>query len=147
MIAAEAVLRAVHGVLAADDALAGLLGGPRVHEHVPARARPPYLSLAVAVQRDWSTATEGGAEVEIEVTSWVEASRLAPLAAIQARVAAAVAFETLTRAEHAPGHAPGDAPGFSLVNVEPLTTTIERRPADELLVGRQRFRIVCEPQE
>ena len=139
MIAAGAVLRAVHGALATDDALLALLGGPHVHEHVPARARPPYLSLALVEQRDWSTATEGGAEVEIEITGWVEASRLAPLGAIQARVAEIVAFPRLAASPALSGHA--------LVNVEPLITTIERRPADELLVGRQRLRIVCEPKE
>lgn len=133
MIAAQAVLRAVHAALVADAELVALLGGARVHEFVPARARPPYISLAIVAVRDWSTATEGGAEVEMSVTTWSEASRLDPLAAIQARVAAAVAFERLAVAEHA------------LVNLTALDTTIERRPADDLLVARQAFRIVCEP--
>ena len=133
MIAAQAVSRAVHAALAADAELVALLGGPHVHEFIPARARLPYVSLAIVAVRDWSTATEGGAEVEITATTWSEASRLDPLAAIQARVAAGVTFERLT------------VPGHALVNVHPLAATIERRPADGLLVGRQPFRIVCEP--
>ena len=135
MSPAQCVLRAAHAALAADAALIALLGGDHIHEHVPARARPPYLALAVPVIRDWSTATEDGAEVELIVTTYCETTRFWDLGAIQERVAAALTFEAVTVADHA------------LVNLTPLQATTERRPRDELLVGTQGFRFVIEPQE
>lgn len=139
-LAPHAVLRAAHAALTADAALLDLLGGAHVFEHIPARARPPYLALAVPVARDWSTATEEGAQVELTVTTYCEASVLSRLAAIQARVAAALAFGNAALAD-----ALADG-GHALVNLVPLDTTTERRPADELLVGVQRLTLVTEPE-
>ena len=130
-----AILRAVHAALTADAQLTALLGGPHVFEHVPARARPPYVSLAVPVLRDWSTATEGGTEAEVTATAWSEETSAAPAAAIRARIAAALAFGRLA------------VPGHAVVNVEPLPAALERRPADGLVVAVQRVRIVIEPEE
>lgn len=128
------ILAGAHAALTADAALLALLGGPHVHEHIPARARPPYLVLAVPVLRDWSTATETGAEAEMDVTTYDDASSVARLADIQARVGTALAFGNLA------------VPGHAVVNVEALPAAMERQPAADLLVGRQRFRVVIEPQ-
>ena len=54
--------KALHAALAADAALAALLGGARIHDEAPRGAEPPYLTFGDARARDWSTGTDKGAE-------------------------------------------------------------------------------------
>jgi hypothetical protein len=83
---AWALQQAVHAALAADAGLADLLGGPRIHDHVPRNAVQPYVHLAEASARDWSTATEPGAEVLFSALVVSDAGGRREALAIAARV-------------------------------------------------------------
>ena len=133
-MSAVEVLRVAHAALTADAPLIAALGGPHVYEHVPARASPPYLVLSDIIARDWSTATEEGAEVELTVRTFSDASNLTQLKALQERVTTTLTFGAVA------------VPGHALVDLRPLETAIERRPDDGLVVGTQRFLFIIEPE-
>ena len=69
--AAAALQEAVRAALAADPELAALIGAG-IYDGPQRNAAPPYLHFGAASERDWSTATDGGAEVTF---SLVAASR------------------------------------------------------------------------
>ena len=122
----------IAAALIADAALAALIGDDQVFESVPERAREPYLVVGPARTRDWSTATERGDEVEVEVRLHGRAMRMRDADAVMERVRAAVVFDGVA------------LPRGALVNLEPLTQSTRRRPADDRLEIVQRFRVVIE---
>ncbi len=63
--------KAIFAALTNDSALTALLGGPSVYDRVPADATLPYITLGDGTWRDWSTATETGAEHELRLHIWV----------------------------------------------------------------------------
>ena len=87
MSAAKALQEAVFSTLAADAELAALLGGARVYDGAPRNAAAPYVHLGEILSRDWSTATEAGAEVRFDVVAWSEAPGRAEALAIAGRAA------------------------------------------------------------
>ncbi|MDE2018598.1 MAG: DUF3168 domain-containing protein [Hyphomicrobiales bacterium] len=60
----------VRATLAADAALAALLGGPRVYDRAPPGALPPYVAFGDALARDWSTGTDRGFEALFSIDAW-----------------------------------------------------------------------------
>ena len=64
--------RAVFGALAADAALAALVGA-RIYDHVPAKASFPYISFGRTSIYDWSTGTESGSEQLFTLHIWSKA--------------------------------------------------------------------------
>ena len=65
MSAARALQEAVFAALTADAELEALLGGANVFDGAPRNAAAPYVHLGEIVARDWSTATEAGAEIVV----------------------------------------------------------------------------------
>lgn len=64
--------KAVHARLAGDAALAALLGGARVHDEAPRGTAPPYITFGDVRTRDWSTASDHGAEHFVILDVWTE---------------------------------------------------------------------------
>ncbi len=65
------VRRAIQARLAADAALAALLGGPgRVHDQPPRGQKGLYVVHGDVEARDWSTGTDGGCEQRLALVVW-----------------------------------------------------------------------------
>jgi hypothetical protein len=129
---AWALQTAVHARLAADPELIGLLGGPRIHDEVPRSEAAPYVHLAEATVRDWSTATEAGAEVLFAVIIFSKAAGRREALAIAERVRALI------------HEAPLALEGHRLVNLRYAATETLRNVKE----GRRallRFRAALEP--
>ena len=60
--------------LAADGALAALLGGPRIYDDVPVRGEFPYVTFGQTTERDWSTGTDNGGEHVVTLHVWSRAA-------------------------------------------------------------------------
>lgn len=126
-----ALQKAVHARLAADAELVGLVG-PRIHDEVPRNETAPYVHLAEANVRDWSTATEAGAEVLFAIIIFSKAAGRREALAIAERVRALL------------HEAPLVLDGHRLVNLRHAATETLRNVKD----GRRallRFRAVTEP--
>lgn len=65
-----ALRKAIRDHLLADATLASLLGGARVFDEAPRGTEPPYVTFGDARARDWSTATDIGAEHAIVLDAW-----------------------------------------------------------------------------
>ena len=129
---AWALQQAVHGLLSADVELTALLGGARIHDEVPRGAAAPYVHLAEASLRDWSTATEEGAEALFAVIVFSEAAGRRESLAIAARLRALLDDAALT------------LDGHRLVNLRHTATETERDRKDGRR-ARLKFRAVVEP--
>lgn len=92
--------KALHAALAADAALAALLGGARIHDEAPRGAEPPYLTFGDARARDWSTGTDKGAEHALVIDVWTEHRGGRASMLIAARVEALLHDAALTLEGH-----------------------------------------------
>src|SRR3569623_1224729 len=69
--AASAALRAaVHDALAADSALAALLGGAKVYDEPPRAAAFPYVTLGETRITDWSPGSDTSEEHQLTLHAW-----------------------------------------------------------------------------
>ena len=128
-----ALQKAVHAALTADAALLGLLGGPRVYDDVPQQSAYPYVALGGSTERDWSTATEDGAEHVLTLHVW---SRKA------GRKEAREIMEALRVVLH---DAPLVVDGLRLVNLRHEFSEARRDADGETYHGIVRYRAVTEP--
>jgi hypothetical protein len=131
--AAEALQRAVFAALSADAGLQALLGGPHVFDGAPRNAAAPYVHLGEMAARDWSTATDEGAEIGFAVVAWSRQDGRSEALAIAGRVRmllhdAALAVE-----------------GWRLVNLRHLATETARAEKADGRRAVARFRAVMEP--
>lgn len=132
MSAALALRRAVHAHLAADAALAALLGGPKVFDEPPADAALPWAVLAGIESRDAGAVAHGGEEHRFALDVWSGAAGLSEALTVAARIA---------RLEDA-GLAPE---GVHLVGISWLGTDARRSPDGRHRIASIRFRAVTEP--
>jgi hypothetical protein len=65
-----ALRKGLHSVLSADASLSAMLGGARVFDEAPRGVEPPYVTFGDARTRDWSTASDRGAEHFAVVDVW-----------------------------------------------------------------------------
>jgi hypothetical protein len=70
MTAAAALQAAIHARLTSDSALTALLGGAKIHDHVPANEAFPYVTFGPAASFDWSTGSEKGDEHLVTLQVW-----------------------------------------------------------------------------
>lgn len=63
---------AIHQRLSADASLLGLLGGPRIYDHVPRNTAYPIVTFGQSVAREWATGTEDGEEHILTLHVWSE---------------------------------------------------------------------------
>jgi hypothetical protein len=129
---AWALQQAVHGALEADAELAALLGGAKNYDAVPRNAQAPYVHLGEVEARDWSTATEAGAEVLFSLVVFSEAAGRREALAIAARLRGLLHDAALT------------LDGHRLVQLRHTATETEREPKDGRR-ARLGFRAVVEP--
>jgi len=67
--AGSSLIAAVRSALLANSALAGLLKGQKIVSMAPSSHPTPYISIAHR-SNDWSTATEDGQEVLLDLNVW-----------------------------------------------------------------------------
>ncbi len=59
----ERIAKALYEALKNDDELIETLGGEHVYDHVPPKTPFPYVTLGETLSKDWSTASEPGANI------------------------------------------------------------------------------------
>jgi hypothetical protein len=126
--------QAVFAVLAADAALAVLLGPGRVYDDVPQGTPRPYVTLGPATAQDWSTGTEHGTEHLLTVHVWSGARGKKQAHEILGAIRAALHDQPLTLAAH------------RLINLRHERSEIRRTPDGEAIHATARFRAVTEPE-
>ena len=133
MSAGRALQEAVFSALSADATLQSFLGGANVFDGTPRNAPTPYVHLGELSARDWSTATEAGAEVTFAVVAWSRTPGRSEGLTIADRVTALLHDAPLVLA------------GWRLVNLRHLSTETARveKPEGRRVVAR--FRAVLEP--
>ena len=130
--AALALQQAVFARLSGDAQLVALLGGAEIYDGAPRNAAAPYVHLGEATQRDWSTATEAGAEVVFEIVAWSRESGRSQALRVAERVRellhdAAVSLD-----------------GWRLVSLRHLTTETQRAEKPDGRRAVLRFRAALE---
>ena len=134
MSAARALQEAVFAALSADAELETLLGGANIFDGAPRNAEAPYVHLGELSERDWSTATEPGAEISFAVVAWSRLPGRAEAIAIAERVRAVLHDAALV------------LDGFALVNLRHIATETARAEKPEGRRAVARFRAVVEAE-
>ncbi len=125
--------KAVFAALAADASLTGLIGASRIHDDAPQQAAFPYLTLGQSTARDWSTATDDGAEHVLTIHVWSRAAGKKEAHAIMRAVRQTLHDQPLTLEDH------------RLVNLRHELSEATRDTDGETVHGIVRFRAVTEP--
>ena len=128
-----ALQTSIQARLAADTAVVGLLGGPRVYDDVPRGAAFPYVTFGLTSEKDWSTGTEDGAEHVMTLHVWSRAPGRHEAADIIAAIRGALHDRQLALAGH------------RLVNLRQEFADARRDPDGETFHGIVRLRAVTEP--
>ena len=95
-----ALRKAIHARLVADAALLALLGGARVYDEAPRGTEPPYVTFGDARTRDWSTASDQGAEHFVVLEVWTQHRGAGAALTIAARIEKLLHDATLTLEDH-----------------------------------------------
>ncbi|WP_185983128.1 DUF3168 domain-containing protein [Aureimonas mangrovi] len=119
--------------LVADPALVGLLGGPKVFDHVPEHAKFPYLTLGRTAVVDWSTGSEDGHEHILTLHVWARGGSKAETYEIMDKVSNRLHDAVLTLDAH------------RLVNLQLQFAEARQEPESPTYHGILRFRAVTEP--
>ena len=132
--AASAALRAaVHDALAADSALAALLGGAKVYDEPPRAAAFPYVTLGETRITDWSTGSDTSEEHQLTLHAWSRQGGHAQAHLIAGALLQALDDAPLALAEHA------------LVNLRFTLADVRREADGRTYHAIVRFRAVTEP--
>jgi len=125
----EAALRAaLIAWLRANSALMALINS--VAEEAPFTAEPPWLAISASAATDWSTKTEPGAEVRIQLTLSTRNDQ------------ASGDMPILNALDAAVRSLPAAQPGFTLASVFFLKSrAAQKTPATRATVLEYRFRI------
>ena len=123
--------KAVHAHLLADIGLAVLVSG-RIYDDVPQGTAFPYVTLGAAAVRNWSTASDTGAEHQLTFGVWSRYAGRKELKNIMSEIATALEDTNLTLT------------GFTLVNMRFLSAEMNRGNDGETYEGTIRFRAVTE---
>ena len=129
----QALQAAVFGALSGDPGLVALLGGPHVFDGAPRNAAAPYVHFGEAAERDWSTATEAGAEVGFALVAWSRQGGRSEALLIADRVRALLHDAVLP------------IEGWRVVNLRHLGTETGRVEKPEGRRATARFRARLEP--
>ena len=92
--------KAMRDHLLADATLTAMLGGARVFDEAPRGIEPPYVTFGDARTRDWSTASDSGAEHVVVLEAWSAQRGVREALAIAARVEALLVDAALTLDNH-----------------------------------------------
>ena len=131
--AAAALRAAVHDALAADAALANLLGGPKVYDEPPRSAALPYVTLGETRSADFSAGDAGGEEHQLTLHAWSRQGGHNEAHMIASALLAALDDAPLALADHA------------LVNFRFTVADVRREADGRTYHALVRFRAVTEP--
>lgn len=131
--AALELRKAVRNALLAHPAFAASAAAGRIYDEAPPGAALPYLTLANASVRDWSTATEEGALHLLTLDIWSEHRGI-----VLALNLAAMAADALDEA-------PLPLTGHALVSLKVQTVETLRDGRGRYARARVRLRAVTEP--
>ena len=131
--AAAALRAAIHDALAADGALAALLGGPKVYDEPPKSAAFPYVTLGEARVENFSAGSDAGEEHRLTLHAWSQQGGHR-----QAHMIAGALLQALD-------DAPLVLSGHTLVNLRFATADIRRESDGRTYHALVRFRAVTEP--
>lgn len=124
--------KAVFAALGADATLIGLIGAGRIHDGAPQSGSFPYLTFGQSLARDWSTATDVGAEHVLTLHVWSRSPGKMETQAIVRAVRQALHDRPLTLEDH------------RLINLRHELSDTVRDPDGETVHGIVRFRAVTE---
>ncbi|MCB8836098.1 DUF3168 domain-containing protein [Aurantimonas sp. VKM B-3413] len=119
--------------LTSDPALTALLGGPKVFDRRPERAKFPYLTLGRTAVVDWSTGTEDGAEHILTLHVWAKGGGKAET------------YEIMDKVSRKLDDAHLPLEGHHLVNLQLQFAEARQEPDSATYHGILRFRAVTEP--
>ncbi|WP_182085599.1 DUF3168 domain-containing protein [Aureimonas sp. ME7] len=122
----------VVSTLTSDQAILGLLGGPKVFDHAPERMAFPYLTLGRTAVIDWSTGTEDGAEHILTLHVWAKGGSKQETYEIMDKVSNRLHDQALPLSSH------------RLVNMQLKFAEARREPDTDAYHGILRFRAVTE---
>ncbi len=124
---------ALYSVLATNTSLISLLGGPKIYDFTPQRTKPPYITIGMSQERDWSTSTEEGREHIVTLHSWSDNRGRVKADLILETIKDIMNMATLSLANH------------SLINLVYEFSEIRRERDGDRLHGLVRYRITTEP--
>ncbi|CDZ37503.1 DUF3168 domain-containing protein [Neorhizobium galegae] len=132
MTAGNALLQAIHQTLAADAALAAIVGADGIRDRLLPRPKLPCVVFGEMETRDFSTASEAGEEhlLVLEIWSDGEGRR-------QAQEIAGLVHALLHDAALA-------LEGAVLVNLQQVSMRTRREPKTKFYLAEMRFRAVTE---
>lgn len=133
MTAAVALRAAIHQRLAADATLAGVLGGPKIYDELPADKVAPYIILAAIDSRDAGASEHEAEEHDLVLNVW---SR---------QRGAAEALWTAGRVTHLLRQNGLTVDGYRLANLAWLATEARRTEDGQHRIANIRFRALTEP--
>ena len=124
---------AIQARLAGDAGLLGLLGGPRIYDHVPRNGAYPLLVFGQSVAREWATGTEDGEEHVLTLHVWSEGGSRQQAHEIMSAVRRVLNGAALPLADH------------RLVNLRHEFSEARPEADRETYHGIVRYRAITEP--
>lgn len=128
-----ALQEAIHQHLASDSGLVGLLGGPRIYDHVPRNSSYPLLTFGQSVAREWATGTEDGEEHILTLHVWSDGGSRKQAHEIMHAVKRALNDASLPLVDH------------RLVDIRHEFSDARPEPDRKTYHGVVRYRAVTEP--
>lgn len=125
--------QAIYDALINNADLLTLLGGGKIYDLVPRHTKPPYITLGITRQQDWSTSTESGHEHLFTLHIWASNQGRKQADEIQAKAEAVIEAAPLSMTDHI------------LVNLVYQFSQIRRDPDGETMHGITRYRVTTEP--
>jgi PAS domain-containing protein len=99
-IASFALRKAVRAVLVSDKALVAALGGAKIFDEVPRGMSAPFITFGDTQWRDWSTATDRGADQVFVLDIWTDHRGIRQALDLAERLAALLDSAPLTLEGH-----------------------------------------------
>lgn len=125
--------RSIYDKLAADSGVLAITGTARIFDDVPQRPVFPYVTLGQSTLRDWSTATDDGAEHLVTLHVWSRADGRREVHELMSALRAALHEQPLV------------LEGHHLVNLRHEQSEARREPDGETYHGIVRLRAITEP--
>jgi hypothetical protein len=129
---ANALLQAIHALLAEDPQLTSMIGSDGIIDRLVSGQHLPCLVIAELTTDDYSTATEPGEEHRLTLQVWSEAQGQRQAQSIAGRVRALL------------GDASPTLEAGTLVNLQHVSTRARREAKTRLFCAEMRFRAVTE---
>ena len=124
--------QAIYGALLADTGLSALVAS-RIYDDVPQDVIFPYVTLGEVTVREWSTASDIGAEHSLVLHAWSRSHGRKEVKEILGAINNSLDRAALTVAD------------FQLINLQFVSADMRREEDGETYHGIIRFRAITEP--